>query len=533
MGMEGAIEQQMSADAVAETAPAPASPLLRATFQVVLVLVAGIAALSWLAKAVSFWRDGQGTFDFSFYYDVALALRDNLHANIYDPHLIQSVANAHHVFLGAGVYHYPPVLPILLIPLTLLSFTDAAHVWLIIDLLLSLAGAALLIDWGRRVWEPPTRDAARLFAVAALFLILSYQPLVQAVRLGQATVFVFFLIVLAAWLVERGHPELAGVLLALAAWIKIYPLLLIAYYALRRERRVTHGAAIGGAIGFVLALVVVGIPGVLAMGGILTNGTTDSMNAQNEALARVPFWIATELGFGAGPIVTALGYLLVTLVALVFVAIALLVWRVALSPRATALGLITDRTRNALDAHGYAWALCTMVLVAPITWEHYDAWLLPAFALVLGYAVRGRSRRDVDGVWARSSWLAPEYRKLLVALAIYALTMIDLPFGYDGNTAFDLGPFVAGHPLRPLFMLIRPLATLLLWQIVGMLFYARLGASVHSSIHGELPASTRTAPSLRRLATLLACLMAAVLVVQVLLALLLNLGLAPAAMALG
>jgi hypothetical protein len=533
MGIEGAIEQDLAVDAVAETAPAAPSRLLRATFEVALVVVAGIAALSWLAKAVSFWRVGQGTFDFSFYYDVALALRDNPHANIYDPRLIQSVANAHHVFLGAGVYHYPPVLPILLIPLTLLSFIDAAHVWLIFDLLLSLAGAALLIDWGRRVWEPPTRDAARLFAVAALFLILMYQPLVQAVRLGQATVLVFFLVVAAAWLVERGRPELAGVLLALAAWIKIYPLLLIAYYVLRRERRVTHGAALGGAIGFILALVVVGIPGVLAMGGILPNGTTDSLNAQNEALARVPFWIATELGFGAGPIVTALGYLLVVLVALVFVAIVLLVWRVALSPGVSRLGLITDRARNALEAHGYAWALCTMVLVAPITWEHYDAWLLPAFVLVLGYAVRGRSRRDLNGGGTRSSWLALEYRKLLVALAVYALTMIDLPFGYDGNTAFDLGPFVAGHPLRPLFMLIRPLATLLLWQIVGMLFYARLGAAAATAVHGELPASARIAPSLRRLATLLTCLMAAVLVIQVLLALLLNLAPAPASAWLG
>jgi hypothetical protein len=269
------------------------------------------------------------------------------------------------------------------------------------------------------------------------------------------------------------------------------------------------------------------------MGGIVANGTTDSLNAQNEALARVPFWIAKELGFGSGPIVTALGYLLVALVAFVFVAIVLLVWRVALSPRVTALGLFTDRTRNVLDVHGYAWALCTMVLVAPITWEHYDAWLLPAFVLVLGYAVRARTHRDVDGVWARSSWLAPEYRKLLVALAVYALTMIDLPFGYDGNTAFDLGPFVAGHPLRPLFMLIRPLATLLLWQVVGMLFYARLGTAAATAVDGELPASARIVPSLRRLATLLTCLMAAVLVVQVLLALLLNLGLAPAATALG
>jgi hypothetical protein len=531
MGIEGALEQQVSAGAVAETAPAPASPLLRATFQVALALIAGIAVLSWLAKAISFWREGQGTFDFSFYYDVALALRDNPHANIYDPRLIQSVANAHHVFLGAGVYHYPPVLPILLIPLTLLSFTDAAHVWLIFDLLLSLVGTALLIDWARRVWEPPTRDAARLFAVAALFLILMYQPLVQGVRLGQATVLVFFLLVLAAWLIERGHPELAGALLAFASWIKVYPLVLIAYYVLRRERRVTHGAAIGGAVGFILALVVVGIPGVLAMGGIVTNGAMDSLDAQNEALARVPFWIATELGFGAGPLVTALGYLLVAAVALVFVALVLLVWRVwRIAPTVSNLGPITDSARNALDAHGYAWALCTMVLVAPITWEHYDAWLLPAFALVLGYAVRGRSHRDWDGAWTRPSLLAPEYRKLLVALAVYALTMIDLPFGYDGNTAFDLGPFVAGHPLRPLFMLIRPLATLLLWQIIGMLFYARLGAVASTAVRGELPASARIAPSLRRLATLLTCLMAAVLVVQVLLALLLHL--APTATAL-
>jgi hypothetical protein len=522
--MEGARQQQATvdaADAAVEPASTSASRLLRATFHVALYLVAAIASLSWLANAVSFWRDGQGTYDFSFYYDVALALRDNSHANIYDPHLLQSVANAHHAFLGAGVYHYPPVLPILLMPFTLLSFTAAARLWLIVDLLLSLVGAFLLVDWARRVWEPPTRDAARLFAVVTLFLTLMYQPLVQGVRLGQATVLVFFLVVLAAWLVQRGHPELAGALLALAAWIKVYPLLLIAYFVLRRERRVTLGAALGGALGFMLALVVVGIPGVLAIGGILANGTTDSLNAQNEALARVPFWIAVELGGGAGPIITALGYVLVAAVALIFVAV-VLVWRSSPPIDERDLGHFTGRARNMLDAYGYAWALCTMVLVAPITWEHYDAWLLPAFVLLLGYALRARPRRDPDTARPRSWWLSPEYRTLLIALVAYTLTMIDLPFGYDGNTAFDLGPFVAGHPLRPLFMLIRPLSTLLLWQIVGLHFFAQLGATANTALNGESPTSARVTPSLRRLATLLTCFMAAVLVVHVLLALLLN-----------
>src|SRR5260370_8197146 len=95
--MEGARQQQATADAAVESAPTSASRLLRATFHVALYLVAAIAFLSCLVNAVSFWRAGQGTHDFSFYYDVPLAVPDNPPPNLSDPHPLPSFSHPHHL----------------------------------------------------------------------------------------------------------------------------------------------------------------------------------------------------------------------------------------------------------------------------------------------------------------------------------------------------------------------------------------------------------------------------------------------------
>src|SRR5262249_14547859 len=109
---------------------------------------------------------------------------------------------------------------------------------------------------------------------------------------------------------------------------------------------------------------------------------------------------------------------------------------------------------------GYSWALCTMVLVMPITWEHHDAWLLPAIVVCLGYAVRGPlvERR-------RTKLLV-----LAMALAAYVLTMNPLPLGYESQMDFSPGPYIGGTPARPSFMLLRRLTALLLWAATGWLY---------------------------------------------------------------
>src|SRR5262249_50098133 len=101
----------------------------------------------------------------------------------------------------------------------------------------------------------------------------------------------------------------------------------------------------------------------------------------------------------------------------------------------------------------------------PITWEHHDAWLLPAIVVCLGYALRGLARPDGPRARRRSALLA-----LGTALVGYILTMNPLPLGYESLMTFSPGPYLGGHPGRPYLMLLRPLSALLLWAAPGALY---------------------------------------------------------------
>lgn len=464
-----------------ESAAPPARVLLGALLDLLLVA----AVVRWIVTAVTDVTSKLGIYDFSFYYVEALALRENPHANIYDPRVLRAVADAHHLFLPPGQFQYPPLLPILTIPLTALSFETATRLWLFFNLLLWLAGTALLasvfrhaLAGGNAASAPPMGasrrgllgrwyglpDETRFAIAAAAFISLTYAPLAQATWLGQISMLLFFLLVLVPWLLARRNPALAGAVLALATLIKLFPILLIGYYVLRGRWRVAAGA-IGGMLLLTVAMLpVIGVSGLLAMRSILSNGLGDSTHYQNQSLSRVPMWIALEFGGQSTTATTLAGYALIALIALAFVAGVLLApgrpWPVRRLPKTLSLG------DSPADLLGCAWALCTMVLISPLTWEHYDAWLLPAFVLCLGYALR----RLASGLYESSGQLKPEVLIVGAIILGYALTMSDLPFRYDTDATFTLGPIFLHHPVRPLFMLMRPIGTLLAWFAAGALF---------------------------------------------------------------
>lgn len=122
---------------------------------------------------------------------------------------------------------------------------------------------------------------------------------------------------------------------------------------------------------------------------------------------------------------------------------------------------------GARELVGYGWALCTMVLVSPVTWEHHAVWLLPAFIICIGVAIRWltRAAEPVRRGRARGAWVG-----LMAGVLGYALMMDHLPFGFDLSLSTDIGPYLLGVPLRPVFMLVRPAATGLVWLALGLLF---------------------------------------------------------------
>ena len=82
------------------------------------------------------------------------------------------------------------------------------------------------------------------------------------------------------------------------------------------------------------------------------------------------------------------------------------------------------------------------------------------------------------------SGLAPGRRRnvLLVCVALlYAPLAMRLPYQYDGLVGYDLGPYWLRQPIRPYFMVLRPLAVCAVWAWCGMLYLRSAGVYVGRS----------------------------------------------------
>ncbi len=466
-------------------------------------------------------------YDFSYYYVAATALRLNPHTNLYDPRVMPALAHARHLFLGKGdnsTLPYPLLLPIALIPLTLLAFPWAARVWYFFNIALWMLNTALLIDClrlgllgassastkGARDWRSAVRgltwanlrtrwrdlsDASRFTFIFGLLVCACYGPLYQAQDLGQASMLMLTCFLLALWFLRRGHPELAGVMLTIATLIKVFPAFLLLYFALRRQWRVMLGALVILLLLLVGMTTVVGLSGVLQMRDIFAAVTSGVFTRfQNESLARAPMWVGIEIGMRPdNPTAALFGRALIAMVGLAFL---IVVFMLARRERGGVRLFASGLAREEDVALGFCWALCTMLLISPVNWEHYYIWLLPAFLFGLGYTMRhaGSTLRGITGRWKLDAWLG------LVILVALTLTFSDLPLGYDGTLTPSLGPYLLGHPLRPFFMLLRPTSAVLIWVALGILFVRhsmrawRQRAAAAAPAVGERSPATTSAP---------------------------------------
>lgn len=471
--------------------------ILRLTARLVPGFLIGVAVVQWIFNTISFIAKPGHEVDFNIYYTAALALRSNVHANIYDLNVLRGVAAAHHLkVLPEFPYLYPPFLAIVMQPLAGLPQIEAEKLWNGFLLVCWLACTLLVIYWLRvglaarisvelapvsRLWSRQWRgqvlpSGLTLFAAAlGIFVSLTYEPLLHVLILGQISSVIFLLLLLVPWLMQKRLPEVAGIALALATMLKLFPILLIVYFLVRGKWRVALGAVIGFA-GMGAATLMSGASIQPAIQAILASGTSQDHLYNNQALAQVPIWLFALIGHNPGPTTTRVaslaGYTLIAAVAAVFAVVVLsLTWRKShqhtpYMKKLMAAGAGRE-TSDMIEILGYAWAISTMLLVSPILWQHYQEWELAPLAVCLGYALRHlaaggtRSRRLP---WRRESLI------LVVLLFGYLFSMNALPFNYDSAGFFSLDPVFFHVPLRPIFMLLRPLSAMLVWAVSGYLF---------------------------------------------------------------
>ena len=308
-----------------------------------------------------------------------------------------------------SAYIYPPFFAILLAPLTLLPYHAANLVWFTTNTFLLAASIALLVGLARgRLdrFEPVP-------LAAVIFVSLNFFPTIRALQCGQAGFVLLFLTAGALAALAKGHDRICGLCLALAAAIKLTPLLLIAYLAWVGRRRAASWA-MAFLAGF--ALVSVAVAGwanhVLYLTGFMPSLSRGAATYANQSLNGFFNRLLTDqsmsvFDFSSEP--TSVRFLTRGAAALMLVA-AFLITRA----RKSGMG---DERRVTL---GYGLVVLTMLLVSPISWEHHYVLALVPLALMIGeVAVRG----------SRIALGALTCAYLAMALDIFPLIRRELPFG--------------------------------------------------------------------------------------------------------
>jgi hypothetical protein len=276
---------------------------------------------------------------------------------------------------------HPPTAVLLGMPFAGLRFADAFALWNVFSLVFLAAAAALIV-----------RQLALPFALwdvlPAITLLLLCYPFWHQMVHGQLNL-LLLLLLSGAWTADRnGHPHWAGTLVALATAIKLFPGFIFVYFLLRREwAAVRTGLLALAGITALTALVL----GPDAYRGyfleVLPRTAQWRSEWSNLSLSGVWCKLFESSNFG-GPMEIQPS-LQSPLLALLGMSITLLAVTAILALRARQLRLAEDRDLL------YALTMIGMLLVSPITWDHYLLLLILPTAVLWQRLPRGGIGREV------------------------------------------------------------------------------------------------------------------------------------------
>lgn len=146
----------------------------------------------------------------------------------------------------AGFIPHTPFSVLPMIPFTWFEPLAAKRAWITTSLLLLLGSITLISNISHLRWQ---------WVATAAFLSM---PLYRNLEYGQFYVLVLSVLSLALWCYGRDYRFTAGLLTAIAAGLKIFPVLLIVFYLRKRDFRALVGFAIGAVTVFGTSLYVFG-----------------------------------------------------------------------------------------------------------------------------------------------------------------------------------------------------------------------------------------------------------------------------------
>ncbi|GEL19517.1 glycosyltransferase 87 family protein [Pseudonocardia asaccharolytica] len=272
---------------------------------------------------------------------------------------------------------YPPFAAMVLTPLVLLPWTPS---WIVLFVLSLASLAVTLYAVALRSWPAGGRAGALAVASAALPLALLLEPVRETFEFGQVNLVLMALVALDCLVARPRWPR--GLLVGLAAAIKLTPAVFVLYFLLRRDLRAAIVAAAAGAAATGLGFLVDPAASVRYWFDGPASGISGSVFYTNETIEAV----LARMGLD-GTALTA-GWLAVAALLLV---LAIPMVRSADAP----LALVTVATLG--------------LLVSPTSWSHHWVWIAPALVVTVGHALRERSPgwATATGVLLVAFYLAP------------------------------------------------------------------------------------------------------------------------------
>jgi glycosyl transferase family 87 len=255
----------------------------------------------------------------------------------------------HHVSL------HPPAAALMSLPLGMLSYRSARSVWLLFEVGLLFLLVCLL---------PGRRAAERWFArLGITAMLLAWPPVAMDLQCGQWSILLAAVLALSWECYRTDRPRAAGSLLGLAIAIKLFPVLMLFLFGLKRAWRVV-GYGIGSAAALTAVAALVIGPGALA--GYLASGARTTTGwftcfANYSVLGSAARLFTSAGGFGSVP---------------PFVSLPVLVGPVVAVTAAVLLAIVARDILASSEDGPFAVALCGLVLATPLVWQHFLVLLL-------------------------------------------------------------------------------------------------------------------------------------------------------------
>lgn len=235
---------------------------------------------------------------------------------------------------------------------------------------IALATAAFLIAlWFSLRAELPTRLSAVILVVSIPALMFC-EPVRWCLGTGQFTPFLFAGVWLSHELQSRGRPISAGCVLAVMAWSKFFPGLLVLHWALRKDLRALVSFGVAAVAVVAIGFVVAGVEGMteyVAMlrqvgSGVLLLSLNQSVDA---FLTRFDYSILASMDTLTVNVPSWVKITGLALKAAILFSWFIWIRRVGDDPEA---GLVRG---------GACYLIAVMILLLPISWIHYYVFLIP------------------------------------------------------------------------------------------------------------------------------------------------------------